>query len=191
MDREILTGPRSAPEAQFGSIDDPEAEVARRMARLHVAPFGVTQRQRPDGHNCGIAAQSASRWGASSPFTPISQSINSPKWHFAVPSPRPKRRTTRNLSSWQSSATKCGTPLNALLNTVRLLEGSALAPPQQALARTARLSGDALLGLIDTILDMSEVEAGTLSINPTLVNLRSLLESSVERCPPHRRPNVA
>ena len=34
---------------QFGPVSDPEAEVERRMARLRVAPFGVVQRQRPDG----------------------------------------------------------------------------------------------------------------------------------------------
>ena len=34
---------------QFGSVSDPEAEVERQMARLRVAPFGVIQRQRPDG----------------------------------------------------------------------------------------------------------------------------------------------
>src|SRR6202012_3233553 len=35
---------------QFGPILDPDAEIARRMARLRGAPRGFTERRRPDGH---------------------------------------------------------------------------------------------------------------------------------------------
>ena len=63
---------------------------------------------------------------------------------------------------------------------MRLLSDSVLAPAQKSLLAMARQSGDVLFGLISDILDLSQMEAGKLSIRPSLFELRPLLDSCVE-----------
>ncbi len=72
------------------------------------------------------------------------------------------------------------TPLNALLNSLSLLADSGMAATQQALLDMARQSGDALLALINDILEMSRMEAGQLALRPSRFALRPLIESALE-----------
>ena len=72
------------------------------------------------------------------------------------------------------------TPLNALLNSLSLLADSGMAATQQALLDMARQSGDALLALINDILEMSRMEAGQLALRPSRFALRPLIESVLE-----------
>ena len=164
---------------QFGRIANPQAEVDRRMARLRVAPFGVVQRQRPDGHTIELRRNRLPDGGFVTLYTDITE----------------QKRAEEALRSAQAEAEAANaaksrfvaivsheirTPLNTLLNTVRLLSDSELAPAQQSLLAVARQSGDALDGLISDILDMSQIEAGKLSIRPSLFDLRLLLEGCVD-----------
>jgi signal transduction histidine kinase/ActR/RegA family two-component response regulator len=164
---------------QFGWITDPEAEVARRMARLHVAPFGVTQRQRPDGHTLELRRNRLPDGG----FVTLYADITEHK--LAEEALRKATAAAETANSEKSRfvaivSHEIRTPLNALLNTVRLLSDSVLAPAQRSLLAMARQSGDALFGLINDILDLSQMEAGKLSLRPSLFALRPLLESSAE-----------
>ncbi len=72
------------------------------------------------------------------------------------------------------------TPLNTLLNAISLLADSVLTPVQRSLLATARHSGDVLLALINDILDISQMEAGKLSIRPSAFELLPLLNSLAE-----------
>jgi CheY-like chemotaxis protein len=72
------------------------------------------------------------------------------------------------------------TPLNALLNNLELLADSGVAARQQVLLDMARQSGDALLALVNDILEMSRMEAGQLTLRPSIFSLRSLIESVTE-----------
>ena len=67
------------------------------------------------------------------------------------------------------------TPLNAVVNSLALLDQAELAPPQQRLASVARQAGDALLDLVNDILDMSQVEAGRLTLRPVVFDIRQLV----------------
>ena len=71
-------------------------------------------------------------------------------------------------------------PLNALLNSLTLLAESRLAATQQALVDMCRRSGDALLSLVNDILEMSKKEAGQLVLRPSVFVLRQLIESTLE-----------
>ena len=55
-----------------------------------------------------------------------------------------------------------------------------MAPAQVSLLATARQSGDALSGLVNDILEMSQIEAGKMMIRPVSFDLRMLLASSME-----------
>jgi signal transduction histidine kinase/CheY-like chemotaxis protein len=164
---------------QFGWIADPEAEVARRMDRLRVAPFGVTQRQRPDGHTIELRRNRLPDGG----FVTLYADITEHK--LAEEALRKAREAAETANNEKSRfvaivSHEIRTPLNALLNSIRLLGDSVLAPAQQSLLAMARQSGDALFGLINDILDLSQMQAGKLPIRPTLFELRPLLESSAE-----------
>lgn len=68
------------------------------------------------------------------------------------------------------------TPLNGMLGSLSLLQGKALNNEQLKLVELAHQSGDALLDLINDILDLSKIEAGELELEPQHFDLQDLLE---------------
>ena len=88
---------------------------------------------------------------------------------------------TRSMSRFVAIVShEIRTPLSALLNSLSLLADSGMAATQQALLDMARQSGDALLALINDILEMSRMEAGQLALHPSRFALRPLIESALE-----------
>ncbi len=72
------------------------------------------------------------------------------------------------------------TPFHGMLGMLSLLRESRLDARQQELLRTAVDSADALLGLLNDIVDLSKLEAGTLTLDVHDVELEPLLRE-VER----------
>lgn len=68
------------------------------------------------------------------------------------------------------------TPLNGMLGSLSLLQGKALNSEQHKLVELAHQSGDALLDLVNDILDLSKIEAGELELEPQYFDLQDLLE---------------
>ena len=67
------------------------------------------------------------------------------------------------------------TPMNGIIGTAQLLGLTELNAEQAEYARTIAASGDALLGIINDILDYSKIEAGKLKLESTTFNLDELL----------------
>jgi signal transduction histidine kinase/DNA-binding response OmpR family regulator len=67
------------------------------------------------------------------------------------------------------------TPLNAVIGMTALLLDSGLSKDQRDLARTVRDSGDALLALINDLLDFSKIESGRLEFESIPVHLENCL----------------
>ncbi len=68
------------------------------------------------------------------------------------------------------------TPMTAILGYCQLMERDTPLTPQQArYLHTINHSGEHLLGLINDILDMSKIEAGRTTLNPTTFDLPALL----------------
>jgi signal transduction histidine kinase/DNA-binding response OmpR family regulator len=70
------------------------------------------------------------------------------------------------------------TPMNGVIGMTGLLLDTALTPEQRDYAETVRQSGDALLDVINDILDISKIEAGRIELESCAFDLRSIVEEA-------------
>ncbi len=71
------------------------------------------------------------------------------------------------------------TPMNGVIGTLQLLETSELSDTQAEYVATAHKSAEALLAILNDILDLSKIEAGKLSIENITFDMREVLADIV------------
>ena len=79
------------------------------------------------------------------------------------------------------------TPMNAIMGMTDLALHTRLTPQQRDYLRTARESAEALLTIIDDILDVSKIEAGRLTLDRTPFHFRDTVEDGVKLLAPASR----
>jgi PAS domain S-box-containing protein len=72
------------------------------------------------------------------------------------------------------------TPMNGVIGMAELLLGTELSEEQRGYASMVRSSGDALLTIINDILDLSKIEAGKLELERTEFELSEAVDDAVE-----------
>ena len=76
------------------------------------------------------------------------------------------------------------TPLNGIIGMSGLLLDTALTPEQMTYAKAVKTSGDALLALIEELLDYSKIEAGKINLEHRPFALTALIEDITELLAP-------
>jgi PAS domain S-box-containing protein len=76
------------------------------------------------------------------------------------------------------------TPLNGIIGMSSLLLDTALTPEQTTYTKAVKTSGDALLSLIEELLDYSKIEAGKIDLEQRPFALTSLIEDITELLAP-------
>lgn len=71
------------------------------------------------------------------------------------------------------------TPLNGVIGLTDTLLASPLPDREAELARSVRQSGESLMLILNDLLDLSKIEAGKMTIIPTVVNLKSVIEGAM------------
>ena len=72
------------------------------------------------------------------------------------------------------------TPLNGILGMTGILADTGLTPEQRDYLNTIKTSGNALLAIINDVLDFSKIESGHMELEDADFDLRALIEESVD-----------
>jgi signal transduction histidine kinase/CheY-like chemotaxis protein len=138
------------------------AWVQARIARHRSGGREFVQR-RPDGRVISVVERPTATGGLVTVYRDITQATDAAE---ALERARVKAEAANEAKSrfLATMSHEIRTPLNGILGMNSLLLQSPLDPKQREYAQTIALSGDALLSIVNDVLDMSTLEAGRLAL---------------------------
>ncbi len=168
---------------EFGPVEV-EVEVARRMRLLRSGRLAETnERTRPNGRIIELRRNHLPDGGMVTLYTDITARKQ------VETALRAARAAAEEVAAAKARfvaivSHEIRTPLNALLNGLDLLAEGEIIATRRVLLDLARQSGDALLALINDILDMTRLESGQLALRRSVFSLRPLLTGVLEMLRP-------
>ncbi len=173
--REILI--HQAEKGEFGPIDDPVEEATRRLAVVRATDFQMTERMRPDGRYIELRRTVQPDGGIITLYTDVT-----PRKHAAVELERARDVAEQALAAKSRFLAivshEIRTPMNGVIGTLELLADTGLDRGQQRYVEIARSSADALVSIINDILDLSRLEADRMPLVSVDFDLKALLQST-------------
>ncbi|MBV8634768.1 MAG: PAS domain S-box protein, partial [Burkholderiaceae bacterium] len=175
------------PRASFFHEDDRERVAASfdSMFTDHPAPFVSGRGVHKDGHIVWLEAHHTlvrdPVSGEPIETVSIMRDITAQKQsaHLLEEARREAERADRVKSEFLASMShEIRTPMNGVIGFSTLLSETALTEEQQRLVALLKESGEALLAVINDILDYSKIEAGRLDLEAIPVNLRELVDGA-------------
>lgn len=163
---------------EFGQVDTDE-EVRRRMDRVREGKFVHLERTRADGRTVEMRRRYLPDGGFVTLYSDITDRKRA----------ETEMRRSRELAEAASAAKSAfvavvsheiRTPMNAVLGTLGLLADTPLDTEQRTYVDTARNAADALLAIINDILDLSKIEAGKLELEPGDFALQPLVSGVID-----------
>ncbi|MDQ2105918.1 hybrid sensor histidine kinase/response regulator, partial [Azospirillum isscasi] len=167
-----------ADRGEFGP-GDPAEIAARHLTNLLPEGISRVERTRPDGRVLEITASPLPDRSVLMTYTDITEhrrteaQLRLAKEQAELAS-RAKSEFLRTVSH------EIRTPMNGVLGMLGLLLDGSLGEEQRTYARTARESAEALLSMLNDVLDISKMEAGKLTLDSDRFSPAEVLESVVE-----------
>lgn len=164
---------------EFGSVDEDE-EVNRLMAMMRSDTWPpVYVRRRPNGLVLEMRRTRLPDGGWVTMYSDITarqqaEDAQSRAREMAEIAAQEKSRFVAIVSH------EIRTPLNVALNSLGLLDQSNLSGPQRQLVQTGLMAGEALMGLLNDILDLSRLQVGRLQLRPAPFQVRPLMQGVLE-----------
>ncbi len=158
-----------------GTLADVEREVRRRIVALRSERgTRLIERTRPDGSTLELRRSRLPNGGMVTLYADITARRRAADAQDAARALA--EEATEQKSRFVAIVShEIRTPLNAVINSLGLLDNSGLTLSQRRLATTAREAGDALMELVDDILELSKAEAGNLAVRSVVYEPRTLL----------------
>lgn len=154
--------------------DDPAAALLAQRQAARSTPEAAVERRLADGRWLRIADYPTEDGGTVSILSDITEiKLYQRALEDAVAAAQEADRAKSRFLAMMSHEIR--TPLNGVLGTLGLLADSELAADQRTLVETGRRSGDALLILLNDILDLSKIQAGKLTLEPTAFSLSATI----------------
>ncbi|MBL8671682.1 MAG: PAS-domain containing protein [Alphaproteobacteria bacterium] len=168
-----------AAHGEFGAVDDPQAEAARRLDENWSTGRTVLERRRPDGRIIQLRRNAMPDGG----FVTLYRDVTDEREAEYALNRSKEAADSANTAKSEFIATvshEIRTPMNGIIGMLGLLTDTALDGEQRRYIQTIRESADALLTLINDILDFSKLDADRIEIESMPLDVVDAVNGAVE-----------